>query len=312
MEPRQKSGWICPACRSNQPKTGNLNTPVRCAATIEDPASPEDAGFSNVTLRSNQSNQSSFNLPTSLTEEKFREILMTEISKASSSTVAELKIIGEKMSSFHESLNFLNKKFEDLKSNLEEKSATIADLKKDNEQLKTTVHDLTIRLNAVELHMRESNVEINGIPENRSENLRDTVIQLTKAVENPVLPDDVIQVTRVAKMSQNNERPRAVVVKFRNPSIRDSVLAAVSKFNKKNMQSKLNSHHLGIGGTRSPVFVSEHLTPGNKYLHAAARQKARELSYKFVWVRNGRIYVRKSETHQAVLIKNLDSIKHLT
>lgn len=106
MEPRQKSGWICPACRSNQPKTGNLNTPVRCAATIEDPASPEDAGFSNVTLRSNQSNQSSFNLPTSLTEEKFREILMTEISKASSSTVAELKIIGEKMSSFHESLNF--------------------------------------------------------------------------------------------------------------------------------------------------------------------------------------------------------------
>ncbi|CAH2042562.1 unnamed protein product, partial [Iphiclides podalirius] len=56
---------------------------------------------------------------------------------------------------------------------------------------------------------------------------------------------------------------------------RDSVLAAVIKFNKSNVNDKLSSHHLGLGGSRVPIFVAEHLTPSNKALHAATRKNAR-------------------------------------
>ncbi|XP_026331279.1 uncharacterized protein LOC113238659, partial [Hyposmocoma kahamanoa] len=195
----------------------------------------------------------------------------------------ELRSINEKISSFQEAVNFFNTQFEDVKVTLEKTTATIADLTKDNEKLKSSVNDLTTRLNTVELHMREANLEINGVPEHRSENLYKTIVQLTKAVDNPLQVDDILHVTRVAKLSKDNDRSRAIVAKLRSPRTRDIVLAAVKKFNKENPQDKLSSHHLGIGGAKSSIYVSEHLTPANKYLHAATRKKAKELAYKFVW-----------------------------
>nr|XP_026489850.1 uncharacterized protein LOC113396210 [Vanessa tameamea] len=157
--------------------------------------------------------------------------------------------------------------------------------------------------------MRESNLEINGVPEHKTENLVNTIGQLAKTVNVNLLDDDIIQVTRVAKLRNDSNRPRTVIARLRTPRHRDILLAAVQTFNKKNKDEKLNSHHLGFGGTRSPVYVAEHLTPSNKSLHAATRAKAKELNYRFTWVRNGRIYVRKNESSQAILIRNTDSIK---
>lgn len=100
----------------------------------------------------------------------------------------------------------------------------------------------------------------------------------------------------------------SIVAKFRTPRLRDAALAGVSSFNKKNAKDKLNTQYLGIGGTRCSVYVSEHLTPYNKSIHAATRLKAKEKGYKFTWVRNGRVYVRKDELSQAILIRNIECL----
>lgn len=314
MEPRHKSTWKCKDCYAKQPKAGD-STPKTPIANLNNVSPSDGQGQSNVTIRAKSAlpPPHSQSPPCYVTEDSLRQILKLELSAAITSTIkelvtTELKNLNEKITSYHDSMMFLNQQYEDLNAHLQETSAVVTELKKDNERLKATVSDLTGRLNTVELHMRECNVEINGVPENRSENLIDTMVQLTKAVENPLTPDDIQHVTRVAKLNRDNDKPRAIVAKLRNPRIRDQVLAAVTKFNKKYSQDKLSTRHLGIGGTRSPVFVSEHLTPGNKHLHAAARKKAKEMSYKFVWVRNGRVYVRKDETHQALSVRSLDSL----
>ncbi|CAB3249352.1 unnamed protein product [Arctia plantaginis] len=134
------------------------------------------------------------------------------------------------------------------------------------------------------------------------------MVQLSKVIESPLTCDDIQCVTRVAKLSPNNDRPRAIVAKLRTPRLRDTFLAAVSKFNKAHGDDKLSSQHLGIGGPRVPVFVAEHLTPTAKKLHAAARVKAKELNYRYVWSRYGRIYVRRNEESQALLIKTTASL----
>jgi hypothetical protein len=243
-----------------------------------------------------------------------RKIIKQEISASIQSTIqeyvtAELRSIGDQVSGFRESMTFFNVQFEEMRVTMHEKNAVTTQSQAENDKLKTLVTDLMTRLNAVELHMRSSNIEINGVPEHRNENLVETVLQLSKVIDSPLAADDIQQVTRVAKLQKDNTRPRAVIVKLRSPRQRDIVLAAVSKFNKKNSQDKLASGHLGIGGPKVSVFVTEHLTPGYKSLHAATRKKARELSYKYVWIRNGRIYVRKDESSQSVLIKSVDSLK---
>lgn len=120
---------------------------------------------------------------------------------------------------------------------------------------------------------------------------------------------DIQHVTRIAKMNKDSKRPRAVILKLRSIRYRDQLLAAVHKFNKsKKQQDKLNSTHLGLAGTAEPVYVAEHLTPANKSLHALTRKKAKEAMYSFVWIRDGRIYVRKNENSSALLIRNHDSL----
>lgn len=193
------------------------------------------------------------------------------------------------------------------------KNVLIEKLRVDNEHLILNVNDLTNRLGQVEQHMRECNVELNGVPEHSSESLSNTVMQLARTVDCPITEDDIQNVTRIAKINKDTNRPRAIVVKLRNVRQRDSLLAAAHKFNKnKKTQEKLNSQHLGIGGTSVPVYISEHLTPANKQLHAATRQRAKELSYKFVWVRDGRIYMRKDEYTPAKFIRGMDSLNNLS
>lgn len=93
---------------------------------------------------------------------------------------------------------------------------------------------------------------------------------------------------------------------------RQTLLANVIKFNKhKQITEKLNTSHLGFTGVKKPVFVVEHLSPTNKHLHAAARQKSKELNYKYVWVRNGQIFMRKTDTTEYIVVRNMETLQNL-
>lgn len=195
---------------------------------------------------------------------------------------------------------------------VEDRNTIIHRLEEDNKQLHSAISDLTIRLSRTEQHMRENNVEVNGVPEHKSENLVKTIMQLASIVKTSIKEDDIINVTRVAKIDKSSDRPRSIIAKFQSVRHRDSLLAAVAAYNKCNKDDKLNSRHLGLGGPKASVFVSEHLIPSTKALHASTRLKAREMKYKFVWVRNGRVYVRKNEeSGKAIFIRNMDCLKYI-
>ncbi|KAL4704980.1 hypothetical protein ACJJTC_005466 [Scirpophaga incertulas] len=329
----QKRNWKCRECCSKQPKIGNSNTPAHSASQnqVKDAEDQKELHqkSDNVTFRSKrvgsnkktispgacskETTDTSDDCKDYVTESKLRSIIKQELAGALNSTIKELvstqlKDMAKQIKDMRESLAFFNSKYEDLKSALDERNVLIDNLNKDNTKLKSTVCDLSNRLNLVEQTMRESNLEINGIPENRQENVTNLMEQLMKTVDAPVSKEDILHVTRVAKLRKDNTTPRTVIVKLRTLRQRDAVLAAVAVYNKKNDKDKLNSRHLGLGGTSSPVFVAEHLSPANKALHAATRLKAKECKYKFVWVRNGRIFIRKDEFSQAVLIRSMENI----
>ncbi|XP_026742197.1 uncharacterized protein LOC113504220 [Trichoplusia ni] len=269
----------------------------------------------NVTLRKKSQPKSTTNCREScLNEDTLREIIKDELAAALKSSFKDLltdqlKNIQEEISEFKVSFGFFNEKFEDFRKRSDEKDAIIDQLRSDNTKLQQNVIDLTTRLCIVEQNMRENNVEINGLPENKSENLVQTLQNIAKVTSCDISDSDIMQVTRVAKLNKENNRPRTVIAKLRSPRQRDNLLAAVGDYNKKHPTDKLSSHHIGIGGNRVPIYVSEHLCPTGKYLHAATRKMAKELSYNFVWIRNGRIFVRKDIYSKPIYIRNQDSLK---
>lgn len=183
-----------------------------------------------------------------------------------------------------------------------------------NSPLQNTVSELTLKVAQMEQHSRDCNIEVQCVPETRSENLLNIVDKLLHTVSCQ-LPDMSIQrIHRVPKLNPNSDRPRTIVVKMVTPQARDTVLAAVMKFNKskKRTEDKLNALHLGFANNKQPIYVSEHLTLANKKLHAAARATAKERGYEYVWIRNGRIFIRKNNESPSVVVRSEDFLKTLT
>ncbi|KAJ8719996.1 hypothetical protein PYW07_012039 [Mythimna separata] len=246
---------------------------------------------------------------------EIREVMSIEISKSIKSSITEeLGDLKEAMSLIRKletSVQFLSDEFDQIKNELQEYKSTNQRILKENELLKHSVSDLSIRVNLLEQNTRQQNIEINGVPENKSENLINTVMQLGKAVSSAIKENCIISAVRVRKLDPQSTSPRAIIVKTNSASTRDEILASVMNYNKKHPDNKLNSHILGYGGAKKPVYVSEHLSPLNKQIHAAARKAARIKEYKYVWVRDGRILVRKNDGIQAKQVRSLEAVELL-
>lgn len=310
-----KSEWMCPSCRLKQPRGDNTNTPVRGSASTSSDTSPS----SNVTLRRTQpSSQSQTqeliaieNVKQLMKEEL--DILLVKMEKNWSKILDnKSKEIFNEINQIKDSLNFINNQYEELKNELQGKLTQIKELKNENENLKSTVKDLNSRLCIMEQHSRMSNLEIQCLPEHKAENLPNIIQQIGKATGSNITDADIHKCTRIAKLNPENTRPRSVIVKFSSPRIRDTFLAGVLKFNKKNKEDKLNTSHIGIGGDKRPIYVVDHLTPELKKIHAFARLTAKKLNYKFVWIKNGRVFLRKSDDSEHIAVRNIEQLEHLT
>ncbi|XP_072936135.1 uncharacterized protein [Epargyreus clarus] len=275
-----------------------------------------ESEFTNVTIRRPIS--SNFNCETCNTSQNF--VLRTEITSIVRDELRtiirnifdeEFAKIRTQMQGFQESITYITGQFDKAVSDINLCTEAVKQLQTENTCLKNKISDLESRLSQVEQDARQSNIEIHCLPEHRQENLLNTITQLCKVVSFPLSENDILSCNRVQKLNSSSKKPRTVVCKLTNRLKRDNLLAAVLTFNKTNPKQKLSTKHLGYGDMESPVYVCEHLTPQNKILHAATRIRAKEKQYKFVWIRNGKIFVRKDETSPALVITHHDSIHKL-
>lgn len=306
--------WVCPNCKPKI-KTAD-NTPVRsttaCKRTVPD---------SNITHRKKGVSSMSVedNKPTSLSHSDVRDIIKGEIKdllKHLDNTMAtfvnnELKSIKEEIVQVNESMKFMNSQYEEIKLEITKKFATISELQKKNSQLESTVSELNLRLNLLEQQARSANIEIQCLPEFKGENLVSTVVNIGKVISCKITENNIHQVTRIAKRDASSKRPKSIVVQFNSPRVRDEFLAASIKYNKANPEERLSTKVLGIGGNKENVYVVEHLSPANKQLHAAARTKAKQKGYQYVWIRNGRVYMRKNDGADYKYIKDISALNKI-
>ncbi|CAK1591161.1 unnamed protein product [Parnassius mnemosyne] len=330
LEKDKKEKWICPGCRNKERKGDNLNTPIQSrtgprdrgdsSQEISTPNSDYITQRKKPQLPSNQKVSS----PTQPGDESLMLTIRSEIKSSmgnflnqaieESSIKMDLRTIKEELSSLKDiksGLEFLSAEYDRMKKELKTSEEHIKSLSAENSNLHTKVNELSNRLVLLEQYSRETNIEVNGVPESKTENLINVAKQICNTVS---ISTDLIEsatCTRVRKMNDSNKRPRAIIIKLPSVKTRDEILAAVTQFNKKNASNKLNTGHLGYIENKSPIFVSEHLAPYFKALHARTRQVAREKQYDFVWIRNGRIFVRKNDQSPAKQIKCYDNLNRL-
>ncbi|CAN8013773.1 unnamed protein product [Ixodes persulcatus] len=142
-----------------------------------------------------------------------------------------------------------------------------------------------------EQYSRRKNIEIHGVKEYENENLVTVVTDLATKLQLPPPTSQSIETAHRLRAREGRTAP--ILVRFTERSTRDMWI-------KKRVSLK------GEG-----IYVNENLTRTLKNLFWNTKKTAREKNYKFVWVRNGKIFVKEKDGSPVIRIENENDLKKI-
>lgn len=207
-----------------------------------------------------------------------------------------------------ESIEFLNRQFEDLKGEVDT-------LRKEHREQQRYIVTLEQKIIDLQYKSRSSGIELRNIPQRSTEsstNLIKTVCNLGTTVGLHIEEKELRDIYRLPRKSTSPNTPRPIIAEFCTVQTKQSLLSAVRLFNKgKGKDDKLNTSVMGIPGDCQPVYISEHLPATIKKLFYQARDYANRKSFKFCWISNGNIFLRKKEGDKQILVSSEKSLSLL-
>ncbi|CAN8003191.1 unnamed protein product [Ixodes pacificus] len=190
-------------------------------------------------------------------------------------------------------MTLINKSFEEFKKQVEDVIRKNGELKRVNESLRETCSTLRgdmrvalTRMTLMEQCSRNSNLEIKGIARLPNENVVDVVTRLREQIGEPVTVDDIEECHR---LQRRDTTAPYIIVQLANRRKRDSIL-------EKARRTRVSSTQLNILPA-APVYVNENLCPVLRRLLALTINRKRECGWNYAWVRDGKIFTRKSENN---------------
>lgn len=195
--------------------------------------------------------------------------------------------IGLKLSNFSDALN---QKLEDFEKKMCAKDEEII-------LLKSSILQLEHKLNLSEQETMKTELEIIGIPEENNENLCHITMLTANKIGVTLNDLDIDEVYRIGQKRTNPvDKPRPIILRLTRRAKRTDVLKAAKE------RRPLTSDDI-VKGTSSKIYINERLTKTNRTLFREVRLRAEIYKFRFCWVRNGTIYVRKAEKQASIPIR---------
>lgn len=216
--------------------------------------------------------------------------------KALAKLTNNLAEVKEECSEIKKSIHFINDTFEDMKK-------SIQSLEKERKVNREYIYNLENRVQELLSSTRSATIDIKNIPQKEKETTQDlttVVSNIGKLLETTVQPCDIRDVYRApAKQGVTKN----IVVEFVKVQTKYDIIASTRKFNStRPKEEKLNTSQIGLTGGKVPVYIDEHLPPSGKKLYYLAREFAKKNEYKFCWISNSRIYLRKIFGAKQILV----------
>lgn len=203
------------------------------------------------------------------------------------------KFVSDKLEDFKQALDFNNSIIQDLKKTITALEETNKKLQYDNkiiteenQEIKKEVKELKLSIIELKQYSRRANLEISNIPESENENINEILLKAGN-LANCNISENVVIAHRIPTF--NKDRPKPIIVQFKSKPIKDEI-------QKKLKERKITTTEINPRFTDMPVYFNEHLTPELKKIFFLSRKFKNENNFKFCWVRDGKIYIRKNET----------------
>lgn len=216
----------------------------------------------------------------------------------------ETKDLGVSIESTHSKIDEMKELFQAQRADIDRCLDNIDTLKSENITLKKEICTVRAELSDLQQYTRNNSVDIQGVPEIKSENIFEVVQRVSRAVRFE-LKEDMVDVVHRLAGGRGDSRPRGIILKFVRRTDRDELLRLAK------VKRGFSASELGVTSDNK-VFINPSLSRNNRQLLFLARSAAREGVVKYAWFNNGKVWIRKSEGHPAIAVTSRDQLQGLT
>ena len=238
---------------------------------------------------------------------------------------SEIKGLHEKLASQAEvnnelkrSLIYMGQELEDIKNEnkLMKKELKVVNLS--NEKLTKKVMEIEVKeksqhfeLNKIQNWLQGSNIELHGIPVvDTNENVESIALSVLKKIDPKVERGQIGTIRRMkpVKAETNQEKKdgkrifNPILIAFKSRDMKDKIMKEKRKLANASF-SNLNA---------SMVFVNENLTTSSRILLGHARRFRKENNWKYAWVKNGIIRIRKSDDSPVIILECIEDLSKVS
>lgn len=222
----------------------------------------------------------------------------------------ELKSQSNQFQEFKSSLEFFSAKIDESNKVMDEIKKQYREINRENQEYKALNAQLTQKVTTLESKVRDleqysrrDNIEISGLPKTAGEDERSILRDVGRAIGLEVNENSVVAVHRVP--TYNKTRAPPIVARFTTRDQRDAWIQAFKKM-KTVLACDINNRF-----PATKIFIGEHLTPDNKQFLRKLKDACKELNIKYVWCREGKFYVRKSEGENGVRVNSVEDLQKI-
>ncbi|KAI8129590.1 hypothetical protein CVS40_1408 [Lucilia cuprina] len=163
------------------------------------------------------------------------------------------------------------------------------------------INDLDNRINKIDQQMISQNIEIKNV-ENKQIKPIDVVKKIATTLNVEISERDINQAFRLK--NQDNK----IIVEFFSLSKKVELM---NKIQRHRIDANIINSDDKNSSTTKYIYINDELTYYYRRLLWITKTKAREAHWKFVWVRNGKIFARKSENSPSIVINNSTDIESI-
>lgn len=218
--------------------------------------------------------------------------------------LADIKEIKLQLVRVEESQEFISRQYEEIKAMMETNNREVNLLKKqvktlveENNEKDGKIRQLHSKVEKLEQYNRRRTVEIHQLPRVEDENCFEIVKSLGEQKGVKIEKQDVEGVYRIAVRDQSRIPP--LVIQFQSKS-------------KKEEFCKGRRLRIREGQNRGKeIFINDNLSPHFRQLMMAAKGIARNRGYKFVWYKEEKVLVRKTDTSEIIYLESERDLQKL-
>ncbi|PZC70879.1 hypothetical protein B5X24_HaOG214688 [Helicoverpa armigera] len=167
----KRSAWNCPSCLSKQ---------------------PSDKSQSDNMVDSSDDEENKMNDIRRIIRDEIRNTMRREVKSMIGELRSEMNDIRKQLDELKQSSSFDISQVNDLKAEFRNVQTENTELRSRNCEMEKTVAQLTARLNSLDQSMRDANLEIHGLPENKNEVLPNVIIKLANVVSYALKDGDIM------------------------------------------------------------------------------------------------------------------------